>query len=92
MKLRDMDKGIHYVVIKGGSTLAKGDDVWLDEDGLLYCGSAAGWLNPSEWRRLRNEVVFNVAYYQKQIVSLTAIFNAKIKRCETLIEKHGERE
>lgn len=85
MKLKEMIPEVRYVVTKGGSTLQKGDNIWLDFDGSLMCLQGGGWLMPQEWRLLRNEVELDTTYYEKEIDK----YRAKIKLCEGLIKKYG---
>ena len=85
MKLKEMMPEVRYIVTKGGSTLRKGENVWLDFDGSLMCLQGGGWLMPQEWRLLRNEVEFDVAYYEKEIEKM----QAKIEICRSLIAKYG---
>jgi len=86
MKLKDMVPEIRYVVVTGGTTLQKGDNIWLDFDGSLMCLPVGGWLMPQEWGRLRNDVEFDKEYYTKSIEKL----KAKIRICEQLIAKYTE--
>lgn len=85
MKLKEMIPEVRYVVTKGGSTLNKGDRIWLDFDGSLMSLQGGGWLMPQEWRLFRNEVEFDTAYYEKEIEK----HRAKIELCESLIKKYG---
>lgn len=85
MKLKEMVPEVRYIVTKGGSTLNKGENIWLDFDGSLMCPQGGGWLMPNEWRLLRNDVELDVAYYEKEIEKM----QAKIKICRSLIAKYG---
>lgn len=86
MKLKDMIPQVRYIVTKNGNTLKKGDRIWIDFDGALMNVQAGGWLMPQEWKRLKNEVEFDKAYYEKEIEKL----QAKINICKELIKKHGD--
>lgn len=87
MKLKEMIPEIRYVVTKGGSTLQEGETVWIEPDGSLMSPDGYGWLEHDDWKLLRNEVEFNMAYYEKEIEK----HRAKIKMCEGLIKKYGGR-
>jgi len=87
MKLKDMIPELRYVVTKGGLTLQKGDNIWLDFDGSLMSLQGGGWLYAQEWKRLRNEVEFDVPYYEKEIEKN----QAAIKTYKRLIKRHGKK-
>ena len=83
MKLREMEKGVRYIVTTGGSTLKKGDSVVMESDGCLVCFDAGGFLPRGEWRNLRNEVEIDIEYYKQQIKELKSAiyhYNQLIKK------------
>lgn len=86
MKLKEMIPDLWYVVTKGGSTLRKGENIKLNHDGYLSCPNGGGVLLPFEWKRLRNEVEFNTAYYEKEIKK----FQDMIQIRKNLIKKYGK--
>lgn len=67
MRLSEMVEGTRYIVTKGSrGTLRKGDHIKLLNDGTLACFEAGGWLEHSEWKHLKTEVVVDRAYHRAQ--------------------------
>ena len=83
MKLREMEPGVRYIVTKNGSTLLKGDRIRLEKDGALMCTDAGGWLNPSDWKRLRNEIEIDKEYYKK----IARVKREELAAIERILEK-----
>jgi len=68
VKLKDMQPGLPYVVVKGGTTLMVGDHVKLEEaDRALLCREVAGWLEYDQWKYLRNMVELDTATIDRRI-------------------------
>lgn len=65
IRLNEMIIGIHYVVVKGGTTLRKGDHIYRDTDNCIV--TAYGWQEPEGWVKLKNEIVLDRDYYASQI-------------------------
>ena len=71
IRLRDMKPGFFYRVVTGGSTLRVDDRVWLESDTCMMC-AGVGWLKPEHWGRLKNFVVIDEEYYEKELAELRA--------------------
>lgn len=54
MKLKDIKKGLPYVVCENSycGTLRKGDHIKIDEHNFLLCKEAMGWLDEEEMNDL----------------------------------------
>jgi hypothetical protein len=97
MKLKDMRRGIRYVVTRGQSrgTLRAGDHVWINEK---YCGldckEAGGWIDKEDFERMqrdgrvKTEVELDVGYYRKRIAAMAE----ETVRCQNILDGHLGRE
>ena len=65
MKLKEMIPGRRYKVVTNGSTLKKGDRIYLDPKNRSLICDTTGWLEPDEWKYLRNKVEPDIRYYEK---------------------------
>lgn len=88
MKLKDMEPNIRYVVTKGGTTLFKGDVIWIEElKGNLKSKQTGGWLIYDDWKYLRNEVEISTKYYIDQFYNAMGLFEkAKSQMIQMLIK------
>ena len=68
MKLKDMKNGVRYVAVTNGSTIMKGEHVYLSGN-AVFSIEAKGFLIKGAWERLRNEVEIDVDYHLQNWLS-----------------------
>jgi len=80
-KFKELEVGVHYVAITNGSTVYKGEHVYLESDGCLVNEDSGGWLVPPI--KIRNLFAVDCDYYDDLIVLAVK----QIKDYESIIKR-----